>query len=105
MAWWCTAELVAPPPRRATALTGRFPKPETPPAEVVAAQLDALRLEDIPRAYSLCSRARRLAIQDSAAATCAVNLAPEREHELFREILAHGCRASSTTRRRRSSRR
>lgn len=92
MAWWCTAELVAPPPRRATALTGRFPKPETPPAEVVAAQLDALRLEDIPRAYSLCSRARRLAIQDSARRDVREsNLAPEREHELFREILAHGC--------------
>jgi len=45
----------------------RFPRRETPPADVVAAQLDAFSSPpNIGRAYDLFSRARRLAITEAA---------------------------------------
>lgn len=45
----------------------KWPTRETPPRDVLAAQLTALRDADLERIYGLFSRARRLAINESAA--------------------------------------
>lgn len=75
MAWWCVAERCDPPAVAATAsrsgtATMRakgayFPTPETTPAEVISAQLDALRTGDLGSVYNLLSRARRFSIQET----------------------------------------
>ena len=45
-----------------------FPTADTPPVEVVARQLAALRARDVPRVFSLFSRARRTIFEDSGRA-------------------------------------
>ena len=49
------------------AAAAQFPCRATPPPEVLAAQLAALRAGDMARTFALFSRARRLAIEESAA--------------------------------------
>ena len=44
----------------------QFPSRATPPVDVVVAQLDALRQNDVARTFELFSRARRLAIEEAA---------------------------------------
>jgi len=70
-----TAEPLSIPDRPAAAATSpvgaegearRFPSPETPPAEVLESQLEALRGGDLPGVYHLFSRARKLEIDTVA---------------------------------------
>ena len=58
----------------------KFPSRATPPADVVAAQLDALRRNDVARTYELFSRARRLAIDEAARGDA-------RHYEVSREVV------------------
>ena len=50
----------------ATKETVKFPSRATPPADVVVAQLEALRQNDVARTFELSSRARRLAIEEAS---------------------------------------
>ena len=58
----------------------KFPSRATPPADVVVAQLDALRRNDVARTYELFSRARRLAIDEAARGDA-------RHYEVSREVV------------------
>ena len=58
----------------------KFPSRATPPADVVVAQLDALRRNDIAKTYELFSRARRLAIDEAARGDA-------RHYEVSREVV------------------
>ena len=57
----------------------KFPSRATPPGDVVVAQLDALRRNDVARTYELFSRARRLAIDEAARGDA-------RHYEVSREV-------------------
>ena len=57
---------VSPPLPVGAEETRRFPSPETSPAEVLEAHLEALRGGDLPRVYHLFSRARKLEIDTAA---------------------------------------
>ena len=84
MAWWCRIERVAIP--------AAFPVPETPPSEVLTAQLDALKGGDIPRVFKLFSRARRLAIEENSRRDVReFNVNPERVHAEVASMLVADC--------------
>ena len=66
----------------------RFPSRTTHPMEVAQAELSALRAADLPEAYRLLSRARRLAIDEAARRDVReFHLKPELAHAALGEIL------------------
>ncbi|KAL1530163.1 hypothetical protein AB1Y20_001079 [Prymnesium parvum] len=69
----------------------RFPTPQTQPAEVVLAQLKALRKANIPQTYHLFSRARRLEIDEGARRDMREKVRPERAYAVLVEMLTRDC--------------
>jgi SAM-dependent methyltransferase len=100
----CRATMHADPgggdhqPHRSTVSDGsagseaaRFPTRDTPSADVLAAQLDALGAGDIPRTYRLFSRARRLSLQDGSRIDMRASTKLERVYVFLAQILARDC--------------
>ena len=91
--WAATAALLPNPSSRVAAATAptkvAFPRPTTPPSDVMAAQLNALAEGDIPTTLSLFSRARRLTLFEGARMDMrqrSVN--PDKIHSLLAEVLS-----------------
>jgi hypothetical protein len=76
----------------AAAAAARFPSPATPPADVLVAQLKALRTRDLPQTFRLFSRARRLAIEEGTRRDMREsNLEPDRVYAAMLGMLKLDC--------------